>query len=454
MKKKLLFIDYQFHKKTKSTMFLLEILEEYFDISYCYCSLQGKCLETDAYCKDAFDCAVFFQIFPNNYLIDKLQVKTLVFFPMYDSSITVSNAEWLSLKNVLIINFSRSLFEKLINLGLNAKYIQYFPKPQKFDAWGSDENVFFWQRTKDIHINYLIRLLDCEKVKKIHIHKSLDPGHYFIPPKIMEGYKYEYSTWLDSKYELNSIIMQSAYYISPRLTEGIGMSFLDAMALGRCVIAPNYPTMNEYIISGETGILYEYNNPNKIICDDVRKIQKNALDYIAEGYHHWQSVRHEIIEWIVQEIESVHINNDFFENEKIVDLSNERLSAELRKFKDYYFIFNKWQIIHNRGMSVSDYLINNNIFSVAIYGYADLGRRLEEELNKSKVKISYIIDKKYVVSDSGENIYSRVDDSFDVDAIIVTAVFSFDEIKNELQQQTNSQIISLDKLLDYLLRLI
>ena len=75
-------------------------------------------------------------------------------------------------------------------------------------------------------------------------------------------------------------------------------------------------------------------------------------------------------------------------------------------------------------------------------------------ISEEKDWLFYIIDKKYVVSDSGENIYSRVDDSFDVDAIIVTAVFSFDEIKNELQQQTNSQIISLDKLLDYLLRLI
>lgn len=45
-------------------------------------------------------------------------------------------------------------------------------------------------------------------------------------------------------------------YFAPRKYEGIGMTFLEAMAMGMCVIAENAPTANEYIISGRNGILY------------------------------------------------------------------------------------------------------------------------------------------------------------------------------------------------------
>ena len=34
------------------------------------------------------------------------------------------------------------------------------------------------------------------------------------------------------------------------------MAFLEAMAMGMCVVAENQPTANEYILSGQNGILY------------------------------------------------------------------------------------------------------------------------------------------------------------------------------------------------------
>ena len=45
-------------------------------------------------------------------------------------------------------------------------------------------------------------------------------------------------------------------YFAPRKYEGIGMTFLEAMAMGMCVVAENAPTANEYILSGKNGILY------------------------------------------------------------------------------------------------------------------------------------------------------------------------------------------------------
>ena len=57
------------------------------------------------------------------------------------------------------------------------------------------------------------------------------------------------------------------------------MGFLKAMAMGRCVIAPNTPTMNEYIEDGINGFLYDLRNLSPLKIENVREIQKNAENY-------------------------------------------------------------------------------------------------------------------------------------------------------------------------------
>jgi glycosyltransferase involved in cell wall biosynthesis len=44
-------------------------------------------------------------------------------------------------------------------------------------------------------------------------------------------------------------------FLAPRAAEGIGLTFLEAMARGGAVIAYDAPTMNEYIRNGDNGIL-------------------------------------------------------------------------------------------------------------------------------------------------------------------------------------------------------
>ena len=82
----------------------------------------------------------------------------------------------------------------------------------------------------------------------------------------------------------------AAFYIAPRVYEGIGMSFLEAMARGRCVVAADHPTMNEYIEHGKTGFLFQ---PDAITSleyteEQIREIQRASRDYILNGYEHWR----------------------------------------------------------------------------------------------------------------------------------------------------------------------
>lgn len=305
MKKKLLYIGHAYHNKTKSTQFLKDMLEakyevEIFDfdpyndnIQTHFRSLAGK----------SFDVLVIFQIMPSLAQLKKvIKFKKSVFFPMYDGVPERDNPIWLEYKNTQIINFSKTLYDELKQLGFSSHYIQYFPKPIKIKNLGNEKSVFFWQRITPINIHTVEQLLNGDKIKHIHIHKALDPKHEFVKPTANMPWKITYSEWFDTKEEMLKTQQQSAIYIAPRLYEGIGMSFLEAMAMGRCVIAPDHPTMNEYIKNGETGYLYDYNNPKPIDLNDIKKIQQNTIKFIEEGYARWEKEKGKILEWIEEKV--------------------------------------------------------------------------------------------------------------------------------------------------------
>lgn len=129
---------------------------------------------------------------------------------------------------------------------------------------------------------------------------------------------------------------------------------------------------------------------------------------------------------------------------KISAKSTNKKSEKVDKFKTYYNMLNQWLLLKQEGKSLEDYFIESNIKTIAIYGMGEMGNRLYDELKNSKVEVKYAIDKE------AESIYSELDvrkleDGMPfVDAVIVTAVFAFEDIKNELASSVDYQIISLE----------
>ena len=76
------------------------------------------------------------------------------------------------------------------------------------------------------------------------------------------------------------------------------MSFLDAMSRGRCVVAPNDSTMNEYIRHGENGLLYNASHPSPLDFSNIREMQKNCLHDIQLGYAQWKEQKYLILDWL------------------------------------------------------------------------------------------------------------------------------------------------------------
>lgn len=107
-------------------------------------------------------------------------------------------------------------------------------------------------------------------------------------------------------------------------------------------------------------------------------------------------------------------------------------------------VYDEWLKVRQDGRSLVQYFEKRGYKNIAIYGMSYLGESLVRELQASDVKVQYGIDK------NADNIYSSVevmnlsDDLPEVDAIVVTAVFFFDEIAEELADKVNCPIISLE----------
>lgn len=173
----------------------------------------------------------------------------VVIFPMYDQSRQSPDPALASLREVGWISLSRSLHQRLCALGLDSTYLQYAPDPKKFRPvrWGSKPRGYFWERIpRDLDgkaVSELGRRLGGVKVKVRHLPDT----------RLRQGG--EGSFWKTRQDYLRDLGKFQVYF-APRKYEGIGMTFLEAMAMGMCVLAENAPTANEYILSGRNGILY------------------------------------------------------------------------------------------------------------------------------------------------------------------------------------------------------
>lgn len=74
----------------------------------------------------------------------------------------------------------------------------------------------------------------------------------------------------------------------------------------------------------------------------------------------------------------------------------------------------------------------------------ELGERLEAELNGSDIHVRYVIDQNADNINTKLPKYTVSDDLPEVDAIVVTAVYYYQEIEETLSRKVDYQVISLE----------
>ena len=120
-------------------------------------------------------------------------------------------------------------------------------------------------------------------------------------------------------------------------------------------------------------------------------------------------------------------------------------TAKVDKFKSYYNMLNQWLSLKQEGKSLEKYFVDNGYKIIAIYGMGEMGNRLYDELKDSKeVTIKYAVDQNAASAFSELEVRDTEDELEEVDAIIVTAIFAFDEIEKQLSESASFPIISLE----------
>lgn len=122
----------------------------------------------------------------------------------------------------------------------------------------------------------------------------------------------------------------------------------------------------------------------------------------------------------------------------------EQKSQKVDKFKSYYNMLNQWLILKQEGKSLEKYFLDNGYKTIAVYGMGEMGNRLYDELKGSSVEIKYAIDKNAASTYSELEVVDPEDDFTEVDAVIVSAIFAFDEVEELLQKKVDCPVISLE----------
>ena len=149
--------------------------------------------------------------------------------------------------------------------------------------------------------------------------------------------------------------------------------------------------------------------------------------------------------------------DSYIETYVLSDLHKEKIDIEQTKFAireqkkiQQIETYDKWVKLLLEGKSISNYLINQKYYNVAIYGFASLGRRLFQELKKNnRINVKYIIDKMAKQKRCDDlNIVDESQGLLEVDIIIVTALYDYDDIKQEFVAQGNNNVFSIYELLE------
>ena len=164
--------------------------------------------------------------------------------------------------------------------------------------------VFFWERTPEHVSKYNVvnwfRNYDCSFVFRSHS----DPDHIASKVDIhVEGKRITHlpNEWLSQSCYLE-ILAASDVFVAPRRWEGIGLSTLEALSRGIPVVGLNSPTLSEYIISGDNGVLVDEKfKPLEVL--NFKNLSTNALNRSSVGHESYK-------------IEIVRFFEEFFSTQK------------------------------------------------------------------------------------------------------------------------------------------
>jgi glycosyltransferase involved in cell wall biosynthesis len=300
MRRKIAFIDHYFHRKTRSSWFLISLLAKIFDIDlyWDYSPKGGKAPDGKFIRKQGYDSIICWQCISAFETLKELKGERIIGFPMYDNSAREHNSKFMA--DMEYFSLSSHMHDKLLENNFKSKYLQYFLNPEPFPDSSRDFSSlrgFFWQRRTSVTWDTIRKLLGDTPFSSLNVHLIQDNKEDQFPaiPDKWKGMTINQTSWFNEQSEYYETLLSGNIFFAPRIREGIGIATLEAMAMGMCVVAPDRPTMNEYIKHNVNGLLYDPDNPEPLDFSNAEALGKEARTSIEKGRIDWLDKISEVI---------------------------------------------------------------------------------------------------------------------------------------------------------------
>jgi len=232
-------------------------------------------------------------------------------------------------KSIKIIAYSKWISNLTANLEFKTMRVKYFENPNSLKpaSWDNGYNIFYWNRSGLLNKEQLESICNTLNAKTLIFRDHLD---YYAHKKqqIILKNKIGNTDVINLDMCSNSekymdYLSRCNIFIAPRIYEGIGLTFLEAIASGMVVLSPNSPTMNEYIQNNINGVFLPYKelrrhynrfvtklsnksgislpiilHRDKLINLPLEKIGNNARKTHIEGYRKWVNTIPGIVDFI------------------------------------------------------------------------------------------------------------------------------------------------------------
>jgi hypothetical protein len=303
---KICFVGHDFHRKSRSHAFFLRILSSLGEVTEHYHSPDDQHGPSEKDIAEqilahSYDRVVFWQTEGIACEMLPWLPKEILLVPMWDAAMMRPAEFWKRFHAHSFISFSRQLHELLQVTGLRSYHFQYFAEPVSDAGRVSvSEPVggFFWERRPREALNAELVYQQALGLGLSHLHVHAAPdfrrdrSFQLIRLKALArgNVKLSRSEWFDDRGELDAVIRSGLFYFAPRQYEGIGMSFIEALGRGQIVVAPDLPTMNEYIGHMTSGILYDPQDPfslKSLRASSLKAISDGAYARARFGYEEW-----------------------------------------------------------------------------------------------------------------------------------------------------------------------
>jgi glycosyltransferase involved in cell wall biosynthesis len=297
VKKRLAFIDHNFHQKSRSADFLRDVLKDYFIIDNFWWSLKDE-YKLISLVKD-YDNFFFFQsLLPLDDML-LLRNKNVMWAPMYDN-LSQKNNYWKKINylGIKILSFSSPVKKLVTKYNCNHLILKYAFKDIKLKIIPKKKiSIFFWYRN-NIKFYDWIKNFNSKIIRSVIFFNCPDPGKKHDEIKSEDIKKYNIKvikkSFLPKKEYLN-LIKKCEVFVSPRKQEGIGMSFLEAMSMGKYIVSNNDATMSDYITNNKIGHLFSKDNKKEINIKNILKYNKYRNKIAIKMYENWLLNKKKII---------------------------------------------------------------------------------------------------------------------------------------------------------------